>query len=273
MKKNIIVTILLAAGLWAGCTKGFEQMNQNPNAMNNPTPDLLMNSSVRGTLNLFGGDLNRVVTYNYTQLFVGFQGRFQRYSEEPSTLINYWRDAYVRCLMPAQDIIRIYGGREGYENRVQMAAIWKCYLLSQITAIWGPIPYEYGMNGDIVVNYNREQDIYYMLFDDLKAAMNAIDLEGDRFSSDAIFAATDGKSDLAKWQKFANSLRLRLAMRISNAAPNGDPAKAKAIAEEVFATEALTMSSDADVALSHWGGLISAEGGDYNPLYYYAVYE
>lgn len=259
--------------LLISCTNGFEELNKNPNALNNPTPELLMNSSIRGTMNLFGGDLNRVVTFNYTQLFVGFQGRFQRYSEEPSTLINYWRDAYVRGVMPAQDIIRIYSSVPGYENRVLMAKIWKCYLLSQIAAIWGPIPYESGLNGDIVSPYNREQDIYYMLFDDLKAAADGLDPEGDVFSSDVLIPGEDGRSDIMKWKRFANSLRLRLAMRISNPAPNGDPVKAQRVVEEVFVDETMTMQSDDDTVLSHWGGLISAEGGDYNPLYYYAVYE
>ena len=272
--KHYILLICIAIGMmFTGCTKGFEDLNKNPNALNSPTPDLILNSSTRGVLNLFGGDLNRVVTFNYTQMFVGFQGRFQRYSEDPQTLINYWRNAYVQCLMPAQEIIRIYENNPEFSNRVNIAKIWKCYILSQITAIWGPIPYEYGLNGDIIVNYNREQDIYYMLFDDLKEAAYALDEEGDLFSRDPIFANSAGQSDVLKWKKFANTLRLRLAMRISNPAPNGDPVKAQAVVEDVFSDEAATMSSDFDTALSHWGGLISAEGGDYNPLYYYAVYE
>lgn len=273
MKRYKIVLCLALAALTAACTRGFENLNRNSNALNNPTPELLLNSSIRGSMDLFGGGLNRVVMYNYTQLFVAFQGRFQRYSEEPATLINYWRDAYVKCLMPVQNIIDLYGAQPDYANRVQMARIWKCYLLSQITAIWGPIPYESGLNGDIVNPYNREQDIYYMLFDDLRAAAEGLDMTGDVFAKDVIIPATDGSSDLLKWKKFANSLRLRLALRISNAAPNGDPVKAQAVAEEVFADEAATMQSDEDTVLSHWGGLISAEGGDYNPLYYYAVYE
>lgn len=273
MKRYKIVLCLALAALTAACTRGFENLNRNSNALNNPTPELLLNSSIRGSMDLFGGGLNRVVMYNYTQLFVAFQGRFQRYSEEPATLINYWRDAYVKCLMPVQNIIDLYGAQPEYANRVQMARIWKCYLLSQITAIWGPIPYESGLNGDIVNPYNREQDIYYMLFDDLRTAAEGLDMTGDVFATDVIIPAADGSSDLLKWKKFANSLRLRLALRISNAAPNGDPVKAQAVAEEVFADEAATMQSDEDTVLSHWGGLISAEGGDYNPLYYYAVYE
>lgn len=273
MNKYIITSIIVVAATFSSCTKGFEELSKNPNALNQPTPELLMNSSMRGTLNLYGGDLNRVVTFNYTQLFVGFQGRFQRYSEEPSTLINYWRDAFNKSLMPAQSIIDVYDGLEGYENRVCIAKIWKCYLLSQMTAIWGPIPYESGLNGDIIVKYNREQDIYYMLFDDLKEAADKLDMNGDKFGNDPVFRGSDGATDILKWKKFAWSLRLRLAMRISNAAPNGDPVKAQAIVEEVFDNEDMTMGGDEDTALKCWGGLISAEGGDYNPLYYYAVYE
>lgn len=264
---------IAAATLTAACTAGFEDLNKNPNASSNVTPELLLNTSVRGTMNLFGGEFNRVAMFNYTQMFVAFQGRFQRYSEDPSVLVNYWRDAYVRCLMPAQEIIRIYGGNPEYANRVRMARIWQCYLFSQVTAVFGPIPYESGLSGDIISPYNREQDIYYMLFDDLKAAADALDPEGDLFSNDVLLSDGSGRSDITKWKKFANTLRLRLALRISNAAPNGDPVKAQEVVEDVFADEALTITADGENVLSHFGGLISAEGGDYNPLYYYAVYE
>jgi len=273
MKSYRYLLFVVFAGLISACTNGFEDMNKNPNALNNPTPELLLNASLRGTMNFYGGDFNRAVMFNYTQMFVGFQGRFQRYSEEPSTLINYWRNAYVQSLMPVQNIIATYGSEPGYENRVLMAKIWKCYLLSQITAIWGPIPYESGLDGSIKSPYNREQDIYYMLFDDLEAAADGLDPDGDVFATDVILPAASGKSDILKWKRFANSLRLRLAMRISNPAPNGDPVKAQAVVESVFADEAATMQSDDDTVAGRWGGVISAEGGDYNPLYYYAVYE
>lgn len=271
MKTKILA--LMIVPLLAACTAGFDEMNQNPNALNTPTPELLLNSSLRGTINFYGGEFNRVVMYNYTGMFAGFQGRFQRYSEDPSVLINYWRNAYVQSLMPAQNIIDVYGDREGYENRVAIAKIWKCYLLSQITAIWGPVPYESGLDGSIVVPYNREQDIYYMLFDDLKAASESINPDGDVFSKDPVAGTASGASDLKKWVKFANTLRLRLAMRISNAAPNGDPAKARAVVDELFRNESHMMENDGETIAGRWGGLISTEGGDYNPLYYFSIYE
>lgn len=263
-------TVILAL---AGCTKGFEKINTNPNALEKPTPELLLNSSLRGTMNLYGGNLNRVVTFNYSQIFVGYQGRFQRYSEDPSTLVSLWRDAYIQSLMPAKNISDIFGDDPAYANRVSIARIWQAYLTSQIAAIWGPIPYEDGLDGSIMARYNREQDIYYMLFDDIKKAADAIDLDGDVYGLDPVFATASGSSDLLKWKKFAGSLRLRLAMRISNAAPDGDPVKAQSIVEDVFRNEEFTMLGDDDTALGHWAGVITAEGGDYSPLYYYAVYQ
>ena len=271
--KKIILIAAASLMLLSSCTKGFEELGRNPNAMDRPTPELLLNSSVRGAMNFYGGDFNRVAMFNYTQMFVAFQGRFQRYSEDPQVLVNYWRDAYLRALMPAQNIIDIYADDPAYSNRVLIARIWKCYLLSQMTAIWGPIPYETGLAGDITTPYNREQDIYYMLFDDLKNAADALDMDGDVFGTDMLLPSAAGTSDIMKWKKFAYSLRLRLAMRISNPSPNGDPVKAKEVVEDVFANEEFTMSSDDDCVTGRWGGLISAEGGDYNPLYYYAVYE
>ncbi len=275
--KSYIFAAAAISLLASSCTKGFDELGKNPNAISKPTPDLLINSSVRGAINFYGGDFNRVVMFNYTQHFVAFQGRFQRYSTDINPLNNYWRDNYTACLIPVQELIRIYGDDPAYNNRVMIARIWKCYIQSQVAAIWGPIPYEKGLDGKIVVPYNREQDIYYMLLDDLKKYADAITLDGDYFTVDPVMGTKLSEkiirgSHLVRWKKFAYTLRLRLAMRISNPAPNGDPVKAQEVVEDVFANEAFTMTDLDDTAKSNWGGVISTQGGDINPLYMQAVY-
>ncbi len=277
-RKNICFPVFVLAALLGlySCTRNFEELGKNPNQIEKPTPDLLLASSVRNAMDFYGGDFNRVVMFNYTQHFAGFQGDFQRYASDVTTLNNYWRDAW----MPVKDIhevIEIYGDDQAYHNRVLIARIWKIYLLSQIAAIWGPIPYENGLDGKIVIPYNREQDLYYMMLDDLKECAEGLDPEGDYYTKDLLLGTQISDnvtmaSDIVKWKKFANSLRLRLAMRISNSAPDGDPVKAQEVVEEVFQQEDLTITSDDETVACKWGGNITTQGGDVNPLYERAIY-
>src|SRR5690606_21918137 len=90
-------------------------------------------------------------------------------------------------------------------------------------------------------------------------------IEGDTYggSADKIYGG-----DLLKWKKFANTLRLRLAMRISNAAPNGDPVLAEKVVQEIYAQQDLTITSGNETAKAKWG----LTRDDWNPLYDRAVY-
>jgi hypothetical protein len=157
------------------------------------------------------------------------------------------------------------------ENELALATVIRVASMHQVADYYGPIAYS--TTGSLTNTYDPLDIVYEQFFNELDSSIDILEkvaASGGKLMEDYDLVYN---GDASKWVKFANSLRLRLAMRISNPAPNGDPVKARKVVEEVFADEAMTMDSDSDVALSHWGGLISAEGGDYNPLYYYAVYE
>lgn len=105
-------------------------------------------------------------------------------------------------------------------NQLQVARIWRAYLLSELTDNFGPIPID-GFQGKNPT-YSDVKTVYYYLLDELKDASSKID--------PSITGSLDPKYDkaygfdYAKWQKYANSMRLRLAMRLSEV----DPAKAQA---------------------------------------------
>src|SRR4051812_3330776 len=98
MKKIILLFCL--AGFLGSCKKNFEQINTDPNNPSLVQPDFLFTSSILETMNLFGGEMNRVVFFNYTHHFSGFQGEFQRYTYSNSSNNTYWRNVYVDCLQP-----------------------------------------------------------------------------------------------------------------------------------------------------------------------------
>lgn len=114
-------------------------------------------------------------------------------------------------------------------NLIQVARIWRAYLMSEMSDNFGPIPVKgfEGTNPD----FSDVKTVYYYMLDELKDASAKLDLN--------IVNPTDlGKQDPAfqynyvRWRKYANSMRLRLAMRLSEV----DLQKAKSEFEAAAAT-------------------------------------
>ncbi|MEM7037685.1 MAG: SusD/RagB family nutrient-binding outer membrane lipoprotein, partial [Bacteroidota bacterium] len=105
---------------------------------------------------------------------------------------------------------------------------------SRITDLWGDVPYFEALrgvnpDGDPILTpvYDGQDVIYADLLDELKDAASALDLDAGIFGGADPFYS----GDVTRWRKFANTLRLRLALRVSNA----DPALAQQHATEVLA--------------------------------------
>jgi hypothetical protein len=264
MKYTYILLGFILLGL-VSCKKNLEEINVDPNHPTKVEPDFLLTSSIYNSLNLLGGDMNRVVFFNYTQYFSGFQGEFQRYTYNDASNNTYWSNLYIKCLQPVNQIDLNYRNDPAYRNRVLIARIWKDYLFSDAVAIWGSLPTDKALNGDPSVPYTKEQDIYANLLADLKNLADSINTNGDKYSvtADKIYGG-----DLTKWKKFANTLRLKIAIRISNDAPNGDPVLAKEVIEEIAKDEQNTIMSQAETAATNWGTTSDSWSYLYNNVVY-----
>lgn len=264
MKRQFFYFLIVCVAL-ASCAKNIEQVNENPNNPTKVEPDFLLTTSIFETLNLYGGAMNRVVFYNYTHHYSGFQGEFQRYNVGINENNTYWRNTYIRSLQPVHQIEKNYKDNPLYKNRVIIARIWKNFILSNTVSIWGSIPTEGALEGTPSVPYQKEEEIYYSLLNDLKVLADSINLTGDKYTAmaDKVYGG-----DLLKWKKFATTLRLRLALRISNEAPNGNPVIAKKVVEEIFLNPQLIMSSQNETAAATWG----TTSDTWSPLYDRAVF-
>lgn len=109
-------------------------------------------------MNLYGGTMNRVIFFNYTQQFSGFNGSWQRFNYSDSENNTYWKAAYVLCMQPVNKIAEIFSDNPDYKNRVLIARIWKAYLISQTTAFYGPIPASQALKGTPDIAYDSEAD-------------------------------------------------------------------------------------------------------------------
>ena len=114
------------------------------------------------------------------------------------------------------------GTQKNYTNNLmQIARIWRAYMLSEMSDNFGPMPTTafQGKNPD----FTDVKSVYYYLFDELKDATSKLDLSVPAVPS------VVGQEDpvygfkFSNWQAYGNSLRLRLAMRLSEV----DPGKAQ----------------------------------------------
>jgi hypothetical protein len=153
-----------------------------------------------------------------------------------------WDDAYDGVMKPVAHIEPL--AKDKYNDFYAWSLILKVEAMHRVTDIYGPIIYsKFGTtNADGSTDYDSQKDVYYAFFDELEKAINLLTPYAEQESTYASlpFAPFDlayGGS-YTKWVKFANTLRLRLAIRISDV----DPTKAQAEGEK---------------ALSHSIGLIT----------------
>ena len=101
------------------------------------------------------------------------------------------------------------------ENQIAIARILKVYFYNYLTDRWGMIPYSEALQGsaNIKPKFDTQESIYISLFDEIDAALNSINESGN-IKGDILF-----QGDLSKWKKFANTMKLIMAMRISNVNP------------------------------------------------------
>lgn len=126
------------------------------------------------------------------------------------------------------------------------AQILRVAAMQRITDMYGPIPYSKVSSGNIKVEYDSQEDAYKAMFTDLTAAINTLTTYVAANPDSKPMAEYDGiyQGDFKQWVKFANSLKLRMALRIRFA----DATLAKKMAEEAVNHIIGVMTSNADNA-------------------------
>jgi len=181
----------------------------------------------------------------YSQFFAQTAPYFasHRYLIIDSWIQTQWTGVYVNTLPSLVIIIKETKGVQPTLNAI--ARIWKTFVLHRTTDYYGPIPYSEIGSTNKYIKYDLQKDIYYDFFKELTEA--AADLKANMSipsygTQDLIY-----NGDNEKWLRFANTLRLRLAMRISQI----DPAKAKKEAEAAVADGVFSdVSQDAFLKVS-----------------------
>lgn len=207
----------------SSCTKDFEEINTDPNNPSKVTTGALLTNAQKSLMDdmrdeWFSGRQGLVYAQYITQRNYTSE---DRYSIRQSTNNTYWRLIYTD-IMDLQEIIRLNTDPSTKVevvvmgpnvNQIAIAKILKAYSFQVLTDIYGDIPYEEAFQVELHPNpkYTAQSVIYADLIKELTEASNMIDVTSNTFGeNDVIY-----KGDMEKWKKFANSLKMRVALRTS----------------------------------------------------------
>lgn len=217
MKKVTFFTILLTI-LVSSCST-FEVNNDNPDVAlsidNNP--ELLLTQLQRNAIrrnvsdawsegNLMGQYVARIVFTSFDLFDWGSQ-------------TGTW-NTYYQMIRDAKELEKIALNKElkGYQAVSEVMQVW---MFSILTDVYGDIPYSevaQAADENYTPAFDTQESIYKSMLESLKKASDLIDSANSGIKGDLVY-----NGDLLRWKKFANSLRLRLAMRLSE--KNSETAK------------------------------------------------
>lgn len=219
------ITIISAAlvMLFPACSDEYmENMNTNPSKAASIDANAQLTTAQLQTYGDLGMvEIYRNYLYGFNQYLMGcwnttnFGGR---HTQDNSEMSRIWTSFYTTSVKNIVDAEYRTANDEKNVNINAALRIYRVYLLSVITDIYGDVPSSEAGKGFLEEKFNprydTQEEIYNSFFVELSAAVSNFDAAKDKITGDVIF-----KGDIAKWKKLGNSLRLRLAMRISDVAP------------------------------------------------------
>ncbi len=205
------------------CTKDFEQINENPHGFTTASTGSLFNNVI-STLHPGWNEqfyINNEIFYKETQLAALTQDAWGNYEIGTEEI---WKN-YTGSLAEIRELEKRFSEMEPSAEVANMQAMLKiivAYKVFKVTDIFGDIPFSeagYGFQSfeSLHPKFDSQESIYKKLLNDLKWADEnindkAVDEPFQTFQSyDKLFFG-----DLQNWRKFANSLRLRYAMRMAD---------------------------------------------------------
>ena len=224
---SLAAVLVVATGLGASaCTEDFTGINTNPNAPTDVGVQYLLPAGiVGGVTSLLGTGFDRGTASVWVQHYARLQyGSIDRYEIDGSFSDGLWATLYTGALVDFDAVVQKAAER-GQANQEAVGRILRAWMFHNMVDLWGDIPYSEALSGlaasNITPQYDDAQSIYGALLAELSAANSQIAPMSGLFPD--VFRGTVGNPDLIyegdmyKWQRFANSLRLRMAMRIQSA--------------------------------------------------------
>ena len=238
MKKKLYIMLLSALTLGGTFTSCSDNHMESVNTDDTKSPTINPNAQLTTALLQTYGDFGLMDTYRsyitgFTQYFAGgwnvsfYAGAVNPDNDQMRLIWDQYYSVGIKNLVDA-----IHNSKD-MPNTNAALRIHRVYLMSILTDTYGDIPCsEAGLGfieGISNPKYDKQEDIYNWFFAELKDCVSQLGTGSDHISGDV--TSLNGDTDL--WKKYANSLILRFAMRISDV----NPALAQQEFEGVLASE------------------------------------
>ena len=256
MKLNRIKAMAGVAALVAAvsCTANYEEINRNPYQPN--LEDMTADDYLSGAMLLNLQDLMMPEQENFAQFVECLMpGGYSGYIAD-SNLGSGWSGRFATydpadgwLSVPFEFFEKFYPNYLQFKNQVSdelylaLGELYRVAVMARVTDTYGPIPFsKMGVDNSLNAAYDSQKEVYTQLFaslDEIIGVLTANVAMTIPAGSDRVYGGAIGK-----WAKFANTLKLRLALRVVYA--DADLARRKA--EEAVNSEAGIMENAADGA-------------------------
>ena len=251
--KLAALPLVAALVLASGCTDRFAEINTNPSTYGPGSfdPNYLLPTAQLGYAGSadFAYDTWRGNLIYSSGMIQGLSTTLGYWAGDKYTLNEgytaaYWgtntSGAYAEQVKPIVDLLEFTRDKDQYKNLYQVARIMRVLVMERLTDLYGDIPYSEAGRGNytgiIRPKYDKQQDIYADMLKELTEATAGLDPAADKITGDLFY-----KGNVAQWQRFGNTLLLRVALRLTKV----DLPTAQKYAAQV---QNKTMTSDADNA-------------------------
>jgi hypothetical protein len=257
---NILLSLLLTIFTFNSCTKDFEEINTNKRVLADLDVATVGNVFAQGqwmTQVLSDIWAGWQISENlFADLYVQYYACTAAYFQTDRHNLNQdWSDSHWNSFYTYSrsfEVVLSKMKEQGMWKHYAIQMIYKVFAYQRETDYWGPIPYSKVNNMEKTVPYDSQEAIYrdfLVKLDSATTILNGYRGENAFGTNDLMFAG-----DVNKWITFANSIRLRIAMRMSYI----DPQTAKTEAEKAVAAGVMETNDQ--------NAFLASTAKNYNPL-------
>lgn len=257
--KILSLALLVASSMMVGCTDNFDEVNSDPAKVYDINLQSIFPGTVYRTMNVIS-ELNyqRMLSYSRYVTILPFQKAWQG-SE------GVYRQFYIDILRDLNKLEQKYENNSDVNpNSYATILTWKALVYYQMISLYGPVGLsDTGLKDTAkrTYNYDSEEDAYLEILDYLD---KAVDLYDPNNNDDVLLKDPVYDSDITKWRKLANTLRLEIAMNIQNISSD----KAREYAAKSMQHEDWIFSSLDDQLAPQYGDIYGTDGS-----YYYTQFD
>lgn len=218
--KKLFLHIILVAGIGlipVSCSRSLDEVNTDNSRSSEPVASKLL---LPVQYNMAAVNYMRAndFTFDLMQVSLDFPNEgntLSRYNITENTGAGFWNNSY-KWIKQLKDM-RFAAERDNDPNYLAISMVMNAWIYSNLTDTYGDIPFSEASSleeGIAQPRFDRQQDIYVKLLDDLKAANSLFVTSKALGGPDLFYKAESDANGILNWKKFCNSLSLRLLTRI-----------------------------------------------------------